>query len=311
MFKGDRNFSVGLFVTIAIAAFVAFVIWLTGRSGAEEMSRYSLKFSRDVSGLAVGGPVKYMGMNVGSVIRMDLETGHGVRVRVDIEILSSTPVNQGTYASLALQGITGVAVVNLASEAGEHAPLPAAAHGHYPEIPVRDVGFAAVLSSAPEIMAKLDHLLTQAGELLGETNRGTVASTLENIESLTDSLAENREALAALPGDLSATLADIRATVNDLRSMIGEVQPDLSATLANINRSSENLASLTERFDGMLRENESDVERFMQEGLGEAPALLRESRAALRDLEKLVAELKHDPSQLIHRPPSEALEMDP
>lgn len=311
MFKGDRNFSVGLFVTVAITAFLAFVIWLTGRSGAEEMSRYSLKFSRDVSGLAVGGPVKYMGMNVGSVIHMDLETGNGVRVRVDVEVLASTPVNQGTYASLALQGITGVAVVNLASEAGEHAPLPGAAHGHYPEIPVRDVGFAAVLSSAPEIMAKLDHLLTQAGELLGEANRGTVASALENVESLTGALAGNREALAALPADLGETLAGIRAAVGDLRSMVGAVQPDLNATLANINRSSENLASLTARFDQMLRENEGDVERFMQEGLGEAPALLRESRAALRDLEKLVAELQHDPSQLIHRPPSEALEMDP
>jgi hypothetical protein len=49
----------------------------------------------------------------------------------------------------------------------------------------------------------------------------------------------------------------------------------------------------------------------MQDGLGEAPAMLRESRAALRDLEKLVAELKNDPSQLLHRPPSETLEMDP
>ena len=311
MFKGDRNFTVGLFVTIAIAAFVAFVIWLTGRSGAEEMARYSLKFERDVSGLAVGGPVKYMGMNVGSVIRMDLETGHGVRVRVDIEVLATTPVNQGTYASLALQGITGVAVVNLASEPGKHPPLPAPPDDEYPEIPVRDVGFAAVLSSAPEIMAKLDHLLTQAGELLGETNRGTVASALENVEELTESLAANRDTLAALPGDLSETLAGIQATVSDLRSMIGQVQPDLNATLANINRSSENLASLTARFDAMLRDNEGDMERFMQDGLGEAPALLRESRAALRDLEKLVAELRNDPSQLLHRPPSETLEMDP
>jgi hypothetical protein len=38
---------------------------------------------------------------------------------------------------------------------------------------------------------------------------------------------------------------------------------------------------------------------------------MRESRATLRDLEKLLAELKGDPSQLIHRPPTDALEMDP
>jgi phospholipid/cholesterol/gamma-HCH transport system substrate-binding protein len=311
MFKGDRNFTVGLFVTVAIASFVIFVIWLTGRSGAEEMSRYTLKFERDVSGLAIGGPVKYMGMNVGSVIHMDLESGDGVRVRVDIEILTSTPVNQGTYASLALQGITGVAVVNLASEPGQHTALPTPPRGQYPEIQVRDVGFAAMLSSAPDIIIKLDSLLTQAGELLGEDNRNKISGSLQNVETLTASLAGSSDTLAALPRDLSTTLADIQAAVGDLRSMIGQVQPDLSATLANINRSSENLASLTDRFDAMLRNNEGNVERFMQEGLGEAPALLRESRTTLRELEKLLTELKDDPSQLIHRSPNDALEMDP
>ena len=78
MFKGDRNFAVGLFVSVAIAVFVLFVIWLTGRSGAEEMTRYTLMFDRDVSGLAVGGPVKYMGMNIGSVVHMDLDTAEAI-----------------------------------------------------------------------------------------------------------------------------------------------------------------------------------------------------------------------------------------
>ena len=53
------------------------------------------------------------------------------------------------------------------------------------------------------------------------------------------------------------------------------------------------------------------MERFLQDGLGEAPALLRQSRLALRDLQKLVAELQDDPSLLIHRPPTDALEIDP
>jgi len=311
MFKGDRNFSVGLFVTAAIAAFVLFVVWLTGRSGDEEMARYSLKFGRDVSGLAVGGPVKYMGMNVGSVIHMELEQNNGVRVRVDIEILAETPVNRGTYASLALQGITGVAVVNLASETGVHEPLPPGPHGQYAEIPVRDVGFVAVLSSAPEIMAKLDSLLTQAGELLGEDNRNRVSGALQNVEQLTASLAGSSETLAGLPQDLSATLADIQATVSELRTTIGSIQPGVSETIANINRSSANLVSLTERLDTVLSENEDAMELFLQEGLGEAPALLRQSRLALRDLEKLLAELQADPSQLIHRPPADTLEIDP
>ncbi|MCH5377912.1 MAG: MlaD family protein, partial [Planctomycetes bacterium] len=82
----------GLFVSVAIVALVAFVLWLTGRSGTEEMARYSLMFDRDVSGLAVGGPVKYMGVDIGSVVQMQLEENEGIQVRVDIDILASTPV---------------------------------------------------------------------------------------------------------------------------------------------------------------------------------------------------------------------------
>ncbi len=311
MFKGDRNFAVGLFVSVAIAVFVLFVIWLTGRSGVEEMTRYTLLFDRDVSGLAVGGPVKFMGMNIGSVVHMDLDTEQGVRVQVDIEILETTPVDSGTYASLALQGITGVAVVNLASEPGAHPPLPEPPRGQYPRIPVRDVGFAALISSAPAIMSKLDQLLTRAGEMLGDENRAAVGNALRNVETLSASLAGSGDSLAALPQELSATLADIQATVDRLQGVIAQLQPDLSAAAANVNRSSENLAALTGRFDELLRRHEDDMSRFLEDGLGEAPALLLETRQALRELEKLMSELQDDPSQLIHRPPSDALEIDP
>lgn len=311
MFKGDRNFTVGVFVTVAIAVFVGFVIWLTGRSGTEEMNRYTLMFHRDVTGLAVGGPVKYMGMNIGSVIRMSLDKAHGMRVRVDIEILADTPVDQGTYASLALQGITGVAVVNLASEPGVHEPLPEPPRGQHPEIPVRDVGFAALMASAPELMNKLDGLLTQAGELLGEDNRAALSRSLGNVESLTASLAGERDTLAALPQDLRAMLADLQATAASLRTLIGDVQPGLDETVHNLGESSANLARLTGRIDRLLIEHEQDVDRFMAEGLAEMPQLMRSAGEALRDLEKLVAELRQDPSQLIHRPQADAVEIDP
>jgi phospholipid/cholesterol/gamma-HCH transport system substrate-binding protein len=312
MFKGDRNFTVGLFVSIAIAVFIGFVIWLTGRSATEEMTRYSLLFERDVSGLAVGGPVKYMGMNIGSVVQMKLERNDTVNVRVDIEVLESTPVDSGTYASLALQGITGVAVVNLASDPGEHPPIRTPPGREYPVIPVRLLGFSAVVSSMPEIMSKLDVLLTRAGELLNEENRAAVGGALTDLNAVTAALAENREAIAGIPGDLRATLADVQSTVGQLEAVIGQMKPGLDATLSNIQKSSENLVSLTGRIDTLLQDHQADMGRFLSEGLGEAPALMKDARLALREMEKLIAELKDEPSQLIHRPPAaDAIDIEP
>jgi phospholipid/cholesterol/gamma-HCH transport system substrate-binding protein len=311
MFKGDRNFAVGLFVSIALASLIFFVIWLTGRTGNEELTRYSLLFHKDVSGLTVGGPVKYMGMTVGTVISMHIEQIEGIRVRVDIDVLAETPVDSGTFASLALQGITGVAVVNLETEPGRHAPLEALPDREYPIIPVRIVGFSALMASAPEIMGKLNNHLTQAGKILGEENQASIAGALENIENVTASLAGEREEIAAIPGNLNQTINDIQATVAQLQVMISDLQPGLNSTVENVNISSKNLASLTARVDTLVQQHEKDLGRFMEEGLGEAPALMKETRNALRDLEKLVMELQDDPSQLIYRQADNSVEIRP
>jgi len=242
---------------------------------------------------------------------MQLEQKNGIRIRVDIEILESTPVDHGTYASLALQGITGVAVVNLASDPGDHAALEKPGDEPYPVIPVRVVGFSALMASAPEIMSKLDHLLTQAGAMLGEENQGSVAGVLNNMQDLTASLAEERETIAEIPRNLNETITDIQAMVLQLQEMIGQLQPGINSTVENINQSSKNLASLTARVDGLLLDHERDVSHFMEEGLAQAPALMSETRAALRDLEKLVMELQDDPSQLIYRPADTSVEIEP
>ena len=311
MFKGDKNFSVGLFVSLAIAFLVAFVIWLTGRTGAEELTRYSLKFHKDVSGLSVGGPVKFMGMNIGSVVKMSLERNDGIQVRVDIDVLESTHVDSGTWASLALQGITGVAVVNLATEPGAHPPLETLPGNDYPVIPVRIVGFSALMASAPEIMGKLNNLLTQAGEILGEENQGAIAGTLENIENLTDSLAQERQTIAAIPGNLNQTISDMQTAIRQLQDMLSQMQPGIYSMIENANQTAENLASLTHRLDTILRDHEDDVGQFLEEGLAEVPALMSEAQEALRDMEKLIQELKYDSSQLIYRQADNSVEIEP
>ncbi len=311
MFKGNNNFIVGLFVSVSIAAFVGFILWLTGRSGVEEMERYSMMFQRDVTGLSIGGPVNYMGVNIGSVTGMQLVRNEDMNVRVDIEVLESTPVDSGTFASLAFQGITGVAVIRLSSDPGRHEALALTPGHEFPVIPVRDVGLAALLSSAPQIMNQMDGLLTQANELLGEQNRAAIASTLENLQSLVSSLAESRETIAGLPSDLEHTLAGIQATVDRTQGIIKDAEPGLSSIIDNITLSSENLASLTARLDNWMAENEAGMQRFIEDGLGEAPELVSSARQALRQLEKLLQELQDSPSQLIHRVPEDALEIDP
>ena len=277
----------------------------------EDMRPYTVMFQRDITGLSVGGPVNYMGVNVGSVTEMQLVRSGDMNVRVDIEVYGDTPVDSGTFASLAFQGITGVAVINLGSDPGRHDEIALSPGHEFLVIPVRDVGIAALLSSAPRIMTQMEDLLTHANELLNEQNRTAIADTLTSLESMVSALAESRDTIADLPGELENTLTGIQATVDRLQSVIKNVEPDLVSTMNNINTATENMASLTARFDNWMAENEAGLQRFVEEGLGEAPELLSSAQRTLRQLEKLVRELQDSPSQLIHRVPDDTLEIDP
>jgi phospholipid/cholesterol/gamma-HCH transport system substrate-binding protein len=176
---------------------------------------------------------------------------------------------------------------------------------------VRIVGFSALMASAPEIMGKLDSLLTQANQILGEENQASIAGLLNNIEDITVSLAEERETIAKIPGNLNQTITEIQATVVQMQGILGDLQPGLNSTIDNASRSAENLASLTARMDTLLQKHENDVSQFMEEGLGSIPDLMNEAQDALRDLEKLVQELQDDPSQLIYRQADNSVEIDP
>ena len=307
---GNDNFKVGLFVSVALALLIAVTLWLSGRQGGEETTRYSMFFEKDVTGLMMGGPVFYLGVEVGSVTRMEIIAGDPMSVRVDIEVLASTPVDTGTSASLAFQGITGVAVINLVGDPGLNLPLKTPPGMEYPVIEVRDSGLAALLSDAPGIIERVNTLLDQAGAILGGDNREMLAETLQNVQELTGTLAAEQAAFAALPDSLNSTLGEIRDSLRDVQQAVGDMRPGLGATVENLERLSGSLGSLAQRMDEWATANSGDMQAFMADGLGQVPQLVADTRDAVRELEKLLRDLRDDPSMLIFKPADAAVEVE-
>ncbi len=312
MFKGNPSLAVGVFVSVALLALASFAMWLAGTKGNEPMNDYSVLFERDISGLSLGGPVYFMGVSVGRVSSMDLLPGDPVKVRVDIEILADTPIDQGTYASLASQGITGVNVINISAQPGQHAPLVHSDDDdHHPLIPVRQTGLSAMLAQAPDTISKLNAALDQTNMLLGPENRAAISQSLANLESLTTALAEDRAAWAALPGNVQSLLGDAKKLVNELNAAVAQLKPELSETLVHTRQTAINAEQLSARLDDLISANEAEFEHFIDNGLGQAPEMIFDLRNSLRELQKLLRQLQDDPSQLIHRPPNDALEVNP
>lgn len=302
---------VGVFVSVGFVALIAMILVFAGGRASEPTASYIVFFQRDISGLTLGAPVRYMGVDVGQVAAIRLTTENGTKVRVDLTVRQSTPVTTASYASLAFQGVTGVAFISLASDRSTSAMPLAAGNFEYPVIPARDVGLAALLSDGPEIADKLSELLDRASLLLDDDNQVMLARSLANIEKLTESLVAEKETIGTLPKQLYSVLEQIEDTVSRLQSTIDRAEPDLLATMATLNQASGNLAGISARLDDWLIEHDQDMKTFLGGGLAKTPALIEDTRNTVRELEKLLNQMRDNPSQLIYRQQSEAVSVEP
>lgn len=302
MYEQTNYLAVGIFVLIGIIVLLAVGSWVGGVGKTVPMSQYTIIFERDVNGLSVGSPVRYMGVDVGQVTTIQLFHAERTAIEVRIEVASTTPVDSGTYANLGYQGITGVAFVNLSADSGEHEPLAVVAGHAYPVIRTRDVGIAALLNSGPEMLARVNTLLDNAGQLLDEKNRDSATLILENLEQVTGALAEQRSALAAVPARMNESLDKLQDTLELAAELAADARPDLLASMQNLRQTTDRLANASERVEHWLVENDAAIDSFLADGVGETAALVASMQAATRELEKLGAELRSNPSRLIHRP---------
>jgi len=172
----DRQYFIeGLFVIgLAIAA-AFFFVWLQS-SGHSDDVLYRIHFTESVSGLALGDPVKFHGVDVGTVKAMTLDPADSRKVQVEVNLRKEAPVKTDTRASLKLKGITGVVFIELNGGAPNAQTLMAVTPaGQIPEIPSERSSLTTVLDSLPKILEKFSAIedqtkkvVTDVGEVTGK-----------------------------------------------------------------------------------------------------------------------------------------------
>jgi phospholipid/cholesterol/gamma-HCH transport system substrate-binding protein len=306
----NKNFAVGLFVVAALAAFVGGTVWLTGKQGSEPSVGYSIFFAKDVGGLMLGGPVFYLGVEVGTLTAMKIIPGSTARVRVDIEVLNSVPIDSGTYASIAFQGITGVAVIKLAAEPGTHAPLEKGGDSPFPVIEARDTGLSALLDNAPLIAERLDAVLVGINKFLSEENQVYINSILGDFAALSHALAEEKDSIHELPVLLKQALKALNETLAQINAMAEKLDPGLDSTVANLEQATASLAKMSARMEAWTAANDDEMNAFMGAGLGQLPGLIEDAHTTLREAKKLLKELRDDPSRLMYQRKEDHVELE-
>jgi phospholipid/cholesterol/gamma-HCH transport system substrate-binding protein len=116
---------VGAFVIFFLVAIIAFILWVANVDFSRNATDFDIYFSRSVTGLKEGGTVLYRGVPVGSVKSISLDPDNVEKVRVTVLVNGGVPIKEDAFASLELQGITGVAYIQLNGGTSASKPLTA------------------------------------------------------------------------------------------------------------------------------------------------------------------------------------------
>lgn len=195
-------FLVGLFIIVLLISAALASVWLTG-AGHRDDVLYRIHFAESVSGLAVGDPVTYRGVDAGTVEAMKIDPTDPQLVLVDVKLRKETPVKTDTEASLRLSGITGVVRVELSgASAGAPSLLSVTPHNQIPEIPAKSSTLGALADQLPEILGKLSEIEEQTKKLLSNKNIAAVSDTLAELRDAAHNVNELVSSLKAHPSQL-------------------------------------------------------------------------------------------------------------
>jgi phospholipid/cholesterol/gamma-HCH transport system substrate-binding protein len=294
---------VGAFVVLLSAAFVAGVLWLgSSRRSGKEYETFVAYFGESVSGLNVRAPVKYKGVEVGSVREMGIDPVDPERVRLVLDIERAIPIKQDTVAVLSVQGLTGIAFVELDGGSRDAPPLaPDPATGQR-AIPTGPSLLRRLDTAATTLLSDLDQVAVSIGGVLDAPTRAALRRTIRDLDTLVHTVAARSRAIDAALLSAARTL-----------EQTAEASARLSATVERIGRGAEaveragaEVASAGAAARAALAEVQRGVtaagagaEQVNAETLPEVARFLAEAREASATLGRVARELERNPSMLV------------
>jgi phospholipid/cholesterol/gamma-HCH transport system substrate-binding protein len=311
---------VGIFALLAMLGFAVAIIWMAGANLRTDAMRYDIFFKGSVSGLKEGNAVRYRGIPVGVVTRMEINPDNVEEVRVTIEIPKKTPVKEDTVAALEYQGITGVGYIELSG--GTHqAPLLVAKKGQErPVIPSRPSQLQELIDTAPELVTRITAVVDRVAILLNPQNQENIARSLDNMRVFTGALAAHSDELGTAVNSVTDAMTDTRAAAREAETALREigglakslqalsttldkdfagVGPEAKDALTEVRKTAVEFKRAAVVLADLVDRNKEPVNTFAASGLYELTQLLAETRVLVNALTRISSQIERDPSQFL------------
>lgn len=284
----------GLFTIVLVLGAMASVWWFSGRrSDTRELQLVS---ERSISGLASQAQVRFRGIRSGKVDRITIDASDPRLILVTVSVEDWLPITTATSAEVKMQGVTGLAFVELSDSGKDGKPLPER-EGEVPRIALRPSTFDTAGDELAATLAQVKELAKRTNALLSPDNIESIGNTLAGLEVAT---AEAGKALKQMPETIAA-IRQFASPENAKRvsSLIAHLEKAGGEAAPLLQESRELVASfraVSKQLDALGDEVGGEVSG---KSLPRLNVLLHDLSSNSRQLSRLLGELERSPQQTL------------
>lgn len=268
---------VGAVSLLGLLLFGFMIVYLGGVSFGEKGYPLQAVFS-EVGGLKEGNVVRYAGVDVGRVERVQT-SDQGVEVRLRIK--PGVKIPEGSRFAIGTDGLLGEKFINIVPprQSTNYLAPNSVVQGEDPQ------GLDKLIGSADRTLADIQKLVQSLNEVLGDEKvKAALKATALNSRDITDRLSEFSAALARMA---VSNEQDVNAMVGNLRTMsvsLREVAGRVDKMVANFDNNGQTASDLREAIHN-LKNTSIRVEKMAAalEGVATDPDTARNIKETLRN----------------------------
>jgi phospholipid/cholesterol/gamma-HCH transport system substrate-binding protein len=279
----------GIFtIVLAIGVLVA-AMWLNRDTTVRV--RYVLTTNGSVAGLNPQAAVKYRGMDVGKVEKIEFDRDKPGQINVTVGISPETPITNATFAELGMQGLTGLAYIQFDADRAvkdiKRLTPPA-------QIVIRPSLFDRLSSSGGDLVEKAGVAMTQINKLLDDDKQKLLTQTLVNLQGVSVKVGELTDEFKPVARSVTGLAADGRKTLkgaDDTLSSVSKLAQDINKKLDAIDKANVSLTQVGNAAQAMETQT-----------LPRLNTLLESSDRSARTIDRAVDKFSDEPTSVIFGP---------
>ena len=266
--------AVGAFVLACVLGLVVVLMWLAGAQYSEEFVYYKTDFEGPVTGLGNGTTVRFNGIDVGHVSKLNFDPDDPKKVIVTLQVDPALKLHEDSVASIASEGLTGGSYVEIDGGSKTAPVIKPKYWGDYPTIKSKPSTLQQLEESAPLLLAKINSIADRLNLVLSDQNISSISGTLSNLRDVTGALDRHS-------GDLEKILANVSTASTALNGDLG----DLHSVLTDADGTVHRLDRLSDDADAAVNG-------------AQLTQLVAQMRGLVKSVTHLSDQLENEPTQL-------------